>query len=302
MRYPRFKYVGSEAQPSFWRILRRFAKPATPASQALFSAANAALQYHRRSTAQESAINPMPNHTMTAFDADLGAIRSEVIDMGDRVKTSVEASIAVLARRDLDLAVSQTELDCVIDSRQREIETKVIETMARRQPFAVDLRELVGAFHIVSDLERIGDLAKNICKRVLVMDTSAPPKLLRGVERVSMQVQTQLRLVLESYADRDSAKALSVWSSDKAIDAAHGSLLRELLTHMMEDPRNIVFCAHLLFCSKNLERMGDHVTNVAESVYYMITGNRLNGDRPKAEDLSFLRLRSADGQQYGAPR
>jgi phosphate transport system protein len=237
----------------------------------------------------------MSNHTMMAFDADLRTIRSEVIDMAAQVRESVENSIVALADRDLDLAAGQIEVDRVIDSRQREIETRVIETIARRQPFAVDLRELVSAFHIVSDLERIGDLAKNICKRVLVMDTPPPPKLLRGIERVSREVQTQLRLVLQSYAERDSTKALSVWSSDKAVDAAHGSLLRELLTHMMEDPRNIVFCAHLLFCSKNLERMGDHVTNIAEDVYYMITGDRLNGGRPKGEDLSFLRSRPVAG-------
>jgi phosphate transport system protein len=237
----------------------------------------------------------MSNHTMMAFDADLRTIRSEVIDMAAQVRASVEKSIAALADRDLDLAAGQIEVDRVIDSRQREIETRVIETIARRQPFAVDLRELVSAFHIVSDLERIGDLAKNICKRVLVMDTPPPPKLLRGIERVSREVQTQLRLVLQSYAERDSTKALSVWSSDKAVDAAHGSLLRELLTHMMEDPRNIVFCAHLLFCSKNLERMGDHVTNIAEDVYYVITGDRLNGGRPKGEDLSFLRSRPVAG-------
>jgi phosphate transport system protein len=237
----------------------------------------------------------MSNHTMMAFDADLRTIRSEVIDMAAQVRESVENSIVALADRDLDLAAGQIEVDRVIDSRQREIETRVIETIARRQPFAVDLRELVSAFHIVSDLERIGDLAKNICKRVLVMDTPPPPKLLRGIERVSRVVQTQLRLVLQSYAERDSTKALSVWSSDKAVDAAHGSLLRELLSHMMEDPRNIVFCAHLLFCSKNLERMGDHVTNIAEDVYYMITGDRLNGGRPKGEDLSFLRSRPVAG-------
>jgi phosphate transport system protein len=300
MRYARSKYAGSEAHPPFWRFLRRFAKTAALDSQALFAGANAAPQYHPCSIAQESPVKPMSNHTMTAFDADLRAIWSEVIDMGDRVRKSVEESIAVLAHRNLEVAAAQAELDRFIDSRQREIETKVIETMARRQPLAVDLRELISAFHIVSDLERIGDLAKNICKRVLVMDTAASPKLLRGIEHVSIQVLTQLRLVLESYAERDSAKALSAWSSDKAIDAAHGSLLRELLTHMMEDPRNIVFCAHLLFCSKNLERIGDHVTNIAESVYYMVTGHRLNGDRPKAEDLSFLRLRSADGQRSGA--
>src|SRR5262249_1150234 len=139
--------------------------------------------------------------------------------------------------------------------------------------------------------ERIGDLAKSICKRALVMDSAPPAKLLRAIRRVSIPVLSQLELVLGSYAERDAAKALSVWSSDDEIDAAYGSLLRPLCTHMLGGPRNIVFCAHLLFCSKNLERMGAHTTNIAESVYYMVTGARLSGDRPKGEDLSFLRSR-----------
>lgn len=237
----------------------------------------------------------MSNHTMSAFDADLSRIRSEVIDMGDRVEKAVRGAVGALTKRDLDVAEMLIRLDAEIDSRQREIETNVVETIARRQPFAVDLRELVGAFHIVNDLERIGDLAKSICKRTLMMEGTPPAKLLRGIQRVSRPVVHQLRLVLDSYAERDAAEALAVWSSDKEIDAAHGSLLRELLTHMMEDPRNIVFCTHLLFCSKNLERMGDHTTNIAESVHYIVTGQRLSGDRPKKEDLSFLRPRSLLG-------
>jgi phosphate transport system protein len=234
---------------------------------------------------------------MSAFDADLSVIRSEVVEMGARVEKSAQDAITALTNRDLDLAETLIRLDAGIDSMQRGIETKIIETIARRQPLAVDLRELVSAFHIVNDLERIGDLGKNICKRVLIIDAARPAKLLRGINRVSAPVLNQLGLVLDSYTERDAAKALSVWSNDKEIDAAHGSLLRELLTHMMEDPRNIVFCAHLLFCSKNLERIGDHTTNIAESVHYMVTGHRLNGDRPKGEDLSFLRLRSAAGTQ-----
>jgi len=233
----------------------------------------------------------MSSHTMTAFDADLSAIRSRVIDMGRRVREAVGNGIIALGERNLDLAQTLIGLDAKIDSMQREIETKAIETIARRQPLAVDLRELVSAFHIVNDLERIGDLAKSICKRALVTDSAPPSKLLRGIRRVSIPVLNQLELVLDSYAERDAAKAFSVWSSDEEIDAAHAALLRGLLTHMLEDPRNIVFCAHLLFCSKNLERMGDHTTNIAESVYYMITGSRLTGDRPKREDLSFLRSR-----------
>ena len=118
---------------------------------------------------------------------------------------------------------------------------------------------------------------------------------------MSVPVLNQLGLVLDSYAERDAAKALSVWSSDEEIDAAHGALLRGLLTHMLEDPRNIVFCAHLLFCSKNLERMGDHTTNIAESVHYMVTGNRLTGDRPKGDDLSFLRSRRSVAGQPSLP-
>ncbi len=211
---------------------------------------------------------------MTAFDADLSAIRSQVIDMGGRVRTAVGNGIMALAERDLDLAQTLIGLDAEIDSMQHEIETKVIETIARRQPLAVDLRELVSAFHIVNDLERIGDLVKNICKRALIMDAAPPAKLLRGIKRVSTPVLNQLELVLDSYAERDAAKGLSVWSSDKEIDAAHGALLRGLLTYMLEDPRNIVFCAHLLFCSKNLERMGDHTTNIAESVHYMVRAVR----------------------------
>src|SRR5262249_48023403 len=122
-----------------------------------------------------------------------------------------------------------------------------------------------------------------------------PAKLLNGIRRVSTPVMHQLALVLESYADRDAAAALAVWSTDKDIDAAHAALLRELLTYMMEDPRNIVFCAHLLFCSKNLERRGDPTTNMGESVHYMVTGHQLNGDRPKGDDLSFLHPRPIGG-------
>jgi len=232
---------------------------------------------------------------MSAFDADLSRIRSEVTDMGDRVEKAVRDAVGALTKCDLDVAETVIRLDAEIDSRQRKIETNVVETIARRQPFAVDLRELVGAFHIVNGLERIGDLAKSICKRALIMEGTPPAKLLRGIQRVSTPVLHQLGLVLDSYAERDAAEALAVWSSDREIDAAHGSLLRELLIHMMEDPRNIVFCTHLLFCSKNLERMGDHTTNIAESVHYMVTGQRLNGDRPKREDLSFLRLRTRLG-------
>jgi phosphate transport system protein len=244
----------------------------------------------------------MSNHTMAAFDADLSTIRSVVMEMGGRVQKSAQDAVTALTKGDLDLAKTLIDLDATIDSMQRDVETKAIETIARRQPFAVDLRELVSALHIVNDLERIGDLAKNICKRTLVMEAPPPAESLRGIKRVSRAALNQLGLVLDSYSERDAAKALSVWSSDKEIDAAHSSLLRGLVSHMVEDPRNIVFCAHLLFCSKNLERIGDHTTNISESVHYMVTGRRLTADRPKGEDLSFLRLRRSVANQRSRAR
>ncbi len=149
-------------------------------------------------------------------------------------------------------------------------------TIARRQPMAVDLREIVGALRVANDLERIGDLAKNIAKRVMALTGEFhPQKLIRGVEHMAAWCSAQLKEVLDSYAGRDLDKALAVWKGDEEIDAMCTSLFRELLTYMMEDPRNITFCIHLMFCAKNIERMGDHATNIAETVYYMIEGRTI---------------------------
>ena len=149
---------------------------------------------------------------------------------------------------------------------------------------AVDLREVVGALRLSNDLERIGDLAKNIAKRVGALDTDfQPQQVMRGVEHMTDLVLAQLKEVLDSFAHRDIAKALAVWRGDEEIDAVNNSLFRELLTYMMEDPRNISFCIHLLFCAKNIERMGDHATNIAETVYYMVEGRALAEERPKGD-------------------
>ena len=177
--------------------------------------------------------------------------------------------------------------DMQIDALQREIEEKVILTIARRQPMAVDLREIVGALRISNDLERIGDLAKNIAKRVLVLDSEfRSQKVMRGVEHMAELVLAQIKDVLDAYARRDAQKAIAVWRSDEGVDAVNNSLFRELLTYMMEDPRNISICIHLLFCAKNIERMGDHATNIAETVYYMVEGRTLGEERPKGDKTS----------------
>src|SRR6185312_3447773 len=161
---------------------------------------------------------------------------------------------------------------------------KAILTIARRQPMAVDLREVIGALRVANDLERIGDLAKNIGKRVGALDGEFHPnKLIRGVEHMSSLVLDQLKSVLDAYASRDTAAAHAVWKGDEQVDALCTSLFRELLTYMMEDPRNISFCMHLMFCAKDIERMGDHATNIAETVYFMIEGRPITDQRPKGD-------------------
>ena len=160
-------------------------------------------------------------------------------------------------------------------------------TIARRQPMAVDLREIVGSLRVSNDLERIGDHAKNIAKRVLALDADiAFSQVIRGVEEMTKLVLAQVKQVLDAYASRDVAKALEVWRRDEEVDAVNNSLFRELLTYMMEDPRNITSCTHLLFCTQNIERMGDHATNIAETVYYMVEGRPVADERPKGESTA----------------
>jgi phosphate transport system protein len=226
-------------------------------------------------------------HTMKAFDADLQDLARMVAEMGGLAEQQISDAIDALDRRDAMLAQQVIASDVQIDALQREIEEKVILTIARRQPMAVDLREIVGALRISNDLERIGDLAKNIAKRVLALDSEfRSQKVMRGVEHMAELVLAQIKDVLDAYARRDAQKAIAVWRSDEGVDAVNNSLFRELLTYMMEDPRNISICIHLLFCAKNIERMGDHATNIAETVYYMVEGRTLGEERPKGDKTS----------------
>ena len=229
----------------------------------------------------------MSTHTMKAFDADLEELSRMVAEMGGLAEKEIADSVMALARRDVDLAQKVIALDPTVDALQRTIEEKVILTIARRQPMAVDLRDIVGSLRVSNDLERIGDLAKNIAKRVLALDTDITfSQVIRGVEEMTKLVLAQVKQVLDAYASRDVEKALEVWRRDEEIDAVNNSLFRELLTYMMEDPRNITSCTHLLFCTQNIERMGDHATNIAETVYYMVEGQALAEERPKGESTA----------------
>jgi phosphate transport system protein len=233
-------------------------------------------------------------HTVKAFDHDLQELARMIAEMGGLAEKQVADSIDALARRDTVLAQRVAAADATLDGLQREVEEKAVLTIARRQPVASDLREVVGTLRIAGDLERIGDLAKNIAKRVLAMDGEfPPPKLIRGVEHMSDLLLAQLKQVLNAYARHDDGEAMMVWRADEEIDAVCTSVFRELLTYMMEDPRNISFCIHLLFCAKNIERMGDHATNIAESVHYIIEGRPITDQRPKGDTTGFAAMRMA---------
>jgi phosphate transport system protein len=230
----------------------------------------------------------MSEHTAKAFDVDLQELNKNVAQMGGLVEKAIADSVDALVRLDTTLAEHVVRVDGSIDALQREIEEKAILTIARRQPMAIDLREIVSALRVSNDLERIGDLAKNIAKRVAELDGEfRPQKLIRGLEHMAALALAQLKQVLDAYAGRELAKALDVWRRDKEVDAMCTSLFRELLTYMMEDPRNITFCIHLMFSAKNIERMGDHTTNIAETVHYMIEGRTITDERPKGDTTRF---------------
>ena len=230
----------------------------------------------------------MSEHTIKAFDTELQDLTRVVIEMGALAERQIVNALEALEKHDTGLAQRVITDDAKIDALQREVEDKCILTIARRQPMAVDLRECVGAMRVCNDLERIGDHAKHIGKRVVALDDDFyPQKLIRGVEHMSALVLTQLKQVLDAYASRDLQSALAVWNGDEQVDSMCVSLFRELLTYMMEDPRNITFCMHLMFCAKDIERMGDHATNIAETVYYMVEGRPITDQRPKGDTTSF---------------
>jgi phosphate transport system protein len=226
----------------------------------------------------------MIDHTVRAFDVDLSELSRKVGEMSRLGEKQIRDAIEALQKRDIALAKLVVAADDQLDVLQHDIEEKAVATIARRQPVAVDLREIVGALRISNDLERIGDLAKNIAKRVpLLGDVFPPHAVMLQLNRMANLVLSQLTEVAQSYERRDIAAALDVWRKDEEIDALHNSLFRELLTYMMENPRNIPFCTHVLFCSKNFERIGDHATNIAETIYYIVHGKPLLEERPKAD-------------------
>jgi phosphate transport system protein len=232
----------------------------------------------------------MTNHTVKAFDEELGALTRKVNEMGGIAEAMLVEAVDALVKSDKVKAESVVRRDKSLDAIQQEIEDMAVVLIAKRQPMAQDLRHVMGTVRIAGDIERIGDLFKNIGKRVRAMDaTMVGHRTLSGIQNMSRLVQGQLKMVFDSFSQNRPDLAREVWLHDGEVDALHNSLFRELLTYMMEDPRAITYCAHLLFIAKNIERVGDHATNIAETVYLIETGETLAGPRPKSDETHYTK-------------
>ena len=225
----------------------------------------------------------MSEHIVKSFTEQLELLANGVAQMGGLAEAQFANAIEAIAKRDAKLAETAIGSDERVDRIQQTVEEQALKLLALRQPMAIDLRTTLAALKIANELERIGDLAKNIGKRALVLNREPPIKLAQSLARMGRQALAQLKTVLDAYSDRNAEAAKAVWRQDEEIDELYNSLFRELLTYMMEDPRTIGLCTHLLFIAKNIERAGDHATNIAETVYHMVTGTYLRVDRPKAD-------------------
>jgi len=222
------------------------------------------------------------HHTVRSFDGELNFLTQKIGKMGEYAEKMMVEAIQAIVEDDQDLATRVIAQDRALDEAEREIDEKAIMIIARRQPMAVDLREIIGAIRISADLERIGDMGKNIAKRVAAIAENRQPKAFyKSLEAFARLALGQLREVIDAYGVRSLERIDAVREHDDEIDAMYTTLFRELLTYMMEDPRNITACTHLLFCAKNIERIGDHATNIAETAHYIMTGSYPDTERPK---------------------
>lgn len=226
-------------------------------------------------------MNDLMKHTVKAFSDELEKLSADVSVMGGLAENAVASAMQAVINRDAELAEQVIEADGEIDRMQREIEKQIIRLLALRQPMASDLRSVIAALKIVADLERTGDLAKSIARRTRVLVKSDPLPLTPAVERMGLLVQGHLHQVLDAYATGETASAVGVWERDEDVDEHYNALFRDVIAQMMEDPSVVGPGAHLLFVAKNLERIGDHATNIAEVIHYVVTGNELKGERPR---------------------
>ena len=229
----------------------------------------------------------MNEHIVTAFSDELKSLSADILRMGGLVEAMIMDACNATVSADINRANEIVDSDKHVDVLEADIERRIAEILARRQPMARDLREVLAALKISNELERIGDLSKSIAKRADVMQDMKTQSVLKGLPRMGKLVTAQLASVLDSYGNHDPELALNVWENDEDIDHYYNSYFREVLSYMIEDPRTISAGAHILFMAKNLERIGDHATNIAELVYFGVTGDYLNArERPKLDQVS----------------
>jgi phosphate transport system protein len=225
-------------------------------------------------------------HIIKSYDEELGRLNKTIVEMGGLAESQLAEAIEAVAKRDSDLAARVVEGDAKVDELEREADNLAVRLLALRQPMARDLREIFAALKIGSDLERICDYAANVAKRSIALAQTPPIQPVHALPRMGTLALALVKDVIDAYVERDADKAMLVWRRDEELDEMYSSLFREFLTYMMEDPRNIGPCTHLLFMAKNIERIGDHATNIAENLYYLVHGTPLTEARPKGDKSS----------------
>ena len=227
----------------------------------------------------------MSDHTVKSYDEELAHLTNIIARMGGMAESQFASALQALARRDSDLAARVVAGDSRVDELEHEVQQFTVRLLALRQPVASDLRHIVAALKISSELERVADYAANVAKRSLVLNQLPPVKPVGAVLHLARIVQEILKDILDAYIEHDVEKAIRVWNRDEEVDDMYTGLFRELITYMMEDPRTITACTHLMFMAKNIERIGDHATNIAETLHFLVVGTPLKGERPKGNTV-----------------
>ena len=225
-------------------------------------------------------------HVVKGYDDELRKLNNIITEMGGLAESQLSVAIDAVVERDSELAASVVEGDSKVDQLQRDLDNLALRLLALRQPVARDLREIFAAIKIASDLERMCDYAANVAKRSIALNQAPPAQPVYALPRMARLAQLLVKDVIDAYVARDPDKAYAVWMRDEELDEMYASLFRELLTYRMEDPRNISASTHLLFMAKNIERIGDHATNIAEDLYYLVHGTPLTQKRPKGDNSS----------------
>jgi len=226
-------------------------------------------------------------HIVKSFDEELQKLNRTLAQMGGAAEAQLEMAVQAFAQRNSELAQQVMQADERLDQFEREIDNEVVRMLALRQPMASDLRNVLSALKVAADLERIGDYSANIAKRAIAISQLPPVRPAQGIVRMGRMVQELIKDVLDAFVERNVDNAVAAWARDEELDDLYTSLFREVLTYMMEDPRTITSCTHLLFIAKNIERIGDHATNIAETLHFLVAGQPLTKIRPKGDQSSF---------------